>query len=150
MGLLPQTASTQRSNMRSFILLCCVMGVVYCQNAQNCKKSPCNAACQQPRGNQFLGGLDALSPNDINNILLAPARTDFYMDCVLETGSGRCDRTGASFKEALRDWANSKQICRACNPCQTQKVAHIINQLQRRYKGYYDAILKKYGGATGK
>jgi len=135
--------------MRSFLLLCTLLGVVYCQGNQRdfCRKNPCDNRCPQISKNPLLGGLDSLSPKDINNILAAPARVDFYMDCVMVRA--RCDNTGSSFKESLVDWANSKQICRGCNPCQTKKVAHVINQLQRRYKHHYDDVIGKYGGRSG-
>ncbi|CAL4100495.1 unnamed protein product [Meganyctiphanes norvegica] len=136
--------------MRSLLVLLALVGVVYCQNnrqAQFCKNNPCDQRCDQRGGNRLLRALDNLSLKGINDILAAPARVDFYMACVLETGT--CDGTGNSFREALREWANTKQVCRACNACQTRKVAYIVNALQRSYKNHYDAILTKYGGGRG-
>jgi len=126
--------------MRVAIILGTLLCVAYGQTS--CKKNPCDAGCPQSVGNRLLSSLDSLSPSDINDILVDPARVDFYMSCVLEVGA--CDKTGGAMKEGLREWANTKQICRGCSACQTRKVAHIISVLQKRYKKYYDAVLVKY------
>ncbi|CAL4075931.1 unnamed protein product [Meganyctiphanes norvegica] len=126
--------------MRAVTILAAVLCVAYGQS--DCKKDPCSGGCPQPAGNRLLASLDALSPKEINDILVDPARVDFYMQCVLETGA--CDNTGGAMKEGLREWANTKQICRGCNACQTRKIAHIVSVLQKRYKKYYDAVLNKY------
>jgi len=127
--------------MRIAIIFSALLCVVYGQ-ASDCRKNPCNEGCPQPPGNRLLGSLNQLTPAEINDILVDPSSVDFYMACVLEVGA--CDSTGSGMKEGLREWANTKQICRGCNACQTRKVAHIISILQKRYKKHYNAILTKY------
>jgi len=128
-------------------VLCVAYGqLISPQQPADCRKNPCSQGCPQPPGNRLLKSLDLLTPQDINDILVDRTKVEFYMECVLELAEGTCDATGAAMKEGLREWANTKKICNRCSPCQSRKLGHIINQLQRRYKVHYDAVQAKYQG----
>jgi len=152
-------ASTLSLKMRVLILLCVLVAVVSAQRnnrRQNCqanpcstKCDPCNKQCPQRTDNDLLVQLDNLSPDQIVGIFNRDSDVRFYLGCVLETGS--CDGIGQDFKEALSDWAFSKQICGRCNNCQKRKVSYIISQLRTsKWKPSYDKILTKYGATGGR